>query len=194
MFSFLLWLHNLLLTDARCIFCQNPWLLISARISLLLVGVQFKTSSLLKSLHTLDWKLTVTSTTSLRVMNPPISQVKAWSMLYFPLNTRSLGRFFGSQPYFLVPIHIHNVPNQRTLLLSIKTLQSLVVVMVAISKMYQICFELCKCYFFINCLLLECLVRFCFIVRVFLRKLNIFSATAFVVVLTDDLLYKLFCY
>lgn len=65
----------------------------------MLVGAQFKTGSLLKSLHTLDRKLTVTSTTSLRVMNPPISQVKARAMLYFPLNTRSLGRFFGSHPY-----------------------------------------------------------------------------------------------
>ena len=46
-------------------------------LALLLVGVQFKTGSLLKSLHTLDRKLTVTSTTSLRGMNPPISQVKA---------------------------------------------------------------------------------------------------------------------
>ena len=166
-------------------------------LALLLVGVQFKTGSLLKSLHTLDRKLTVTSTTSLRVMNPPISQVKAWSMLYFPLNKRSLGRFFGSQPYFLVSIHIHNVPNQRTLLLSIKTLQSLVVVTIPIWKMYQMLqyhvLQAVQMSFF-HQLLLECLVRFCFIVRVFLRKLNIFSATAFVVVLPDDLLYKLFCY
>lgn len=38
---------------------------------------------------------------------------------------------------FLVPIHIVSISNRRTFFLSVKTLQSLVLVTIAISKMHQ---------------------------------------------------------
>ena len=65
------------------------------------VAVELKTRSLLKSLHALQRRLTVTSTISfcLRVINPADLQDKVGLISYIVIYTHCLDRCFGFNPY-----------------------------------------------------------------------------------------------